>query len=89
MGLVKGGLGGDEKDVDEVRAFFWEEDIAGGAALGDEIGDGELLGGEDLVERGVGEVAAGVKEVGEVGLADGGLASEQGDAERAALDSAQ
>jgi hypothetical protein len=87
---VEGYLGGDDEDVHQVGLLIREDDVAGLlAALGDEITDGEVLGGEDLIESGKREAAAGVKEVGEMRLAESGLSREQGDAHGSAFDSAE
>jgi len=56
---------------------------------GQEVGGGHVLGGEDAVKRFEGELALAAEEVGEMGLAQSGLARQKGHADRASLNPAQ
>ncbi len=87
-GLIeyRGGRGDGNNDC------LWgaEEVVAvQGSFRGDDLLDGEVLGGEDAIEAFEGEEATTVEDVGDVSLAEACLAGEKRAGEHAALDAAE
>jgi hypothetical protein len=68
---------------------LWSGEAVGDAFEGDELLDGDILGGEDAVKAFDGEEAAAVEDVGDVSLAKTCLAGEESAGENSAVDTAK
>jgi len=87
-GLVHGGGGGDDRDdFDGVAGLVGRG--GSGEVEGEELVDGEVLGGENAVEAFEGEGTLLVEKIGDVGLLEASLLGETSAGEGAALDAAE
>jgi hypothetical protein len=87
-GLVHGSGGGDDRDdFDGVAGLVGRG--GGGEVEGEELVDGEVLGGENAVEAFEGEGTLLVEKIGDVGLLEASLLGETSAGEGAALDAAE
>ena len=78
-------MGNHRNQIAVFVAEGWRRGLEGGK----KVGRGQVLGGEDAIHGLERELAPAMQKIGEMGLAETGLAGKQRDTQRSALNSAQ